>query len=111
MKIIEIKALPNGSHRNQEGINHIPEGYAHIPDEMPIPDTFPFVNIEVADEVRYNEVPHYNEETEETEIERIPYTVKVVTSMTPGVVPEPEPTPEPKPTTEELINIMLGVNG
>ena len=101
MRIIEIEALPNGAHRNEEGgFNTIPEGYAQIPDEMPIPDTFPFVNIEVAEETRYNEVKHYpievDEETEDEEpiIELIPYTVMVVTSMTDGVVPEAKPMPE-----------------
>lgn len=98
MKIIEIQALSNGGHRNQTSdFSSIPDGWAIIPDDMPIPDTFPFVNIEVAEETRYNEVKHYNEETEEYETERIPYTVTVVTSMTEGVVPEPEPTPEPEP--------------
>ena len=112
MKIIEIKALDNGAHRNQTWNSYdynIPEGWAEIPDDMPIPDTFPFVNIEVADETRYKEIPHYNEETDETEIERIPYTVMVVTSMTEGVVPEPVPEPIPEPTTDEILDTLLGV--
>lgn len=106
MKIIEMKALDNGAHRNQTWNSHdydIPKGYAQIPDDMSIPDTFPFVNIEVGEETRYNEIPHYNEETEETEVERVPYTVMVVTSMTAGVMPEPAPEPVPdngdKPVT------------
>ena len=90
MRVIEIKALDNGARRNQTGnLATIPEGWAQIPDDMPIPDTFPFVNIEVAEETRYKEISRYNEETEETEIERIPYTVMVVTSITEGVMPEP----------------------
>lgn len=110
MNIIEIKPLFNGAHNNQTStIDYIPEGYAQIPDDMPIPDTFPFVNIEVADEVRYIEKPVYNEETEETETERIPYTVKVVTSMTEGIVPPVEPVPEAKPTTDEILDVLLGV--
>jgi hypothetical protein len=110
MRIIEIISQANGSHNNQTStIDYIPEGYAQIPDDMPIPDTFPFVNIEVADEVRYTEKQVYNEETEETEIEKIPYTVKVVTSMTEGVVPPPEPIPEAEATTDEIINALLGV--
>lgn len=57
MRIIEIKALDNGAHRNQTGnLKTIPEGYALIPEDMVIPSTFPFVNIEVAEETRYNEV-------------------------------------------------------
>ena len=116
-KIIEIQALYNGAHRNQTWDSRdydIPFGWAEIPDDMSVPDTFPFVNIEVAQETRYNEIPHYNEETEETEIERVPYTVMVVTSMTAGVVPEPAPIPEPtreELTVDDMANAILeGVN-
>ncbi len=56
MKIIEINALENGAHRNQTGnFKTIPEGYAIIPEDMVVPSTFPFVNIEVAEETRYTE--------------------------------------------------------
>ena len=75
MQIIEITALPNGAHRNQTGdFRTIPEGWAVVPEEMEIPETFPFVNIETED--------------------------GVVTSMTAGTVPEPEPEPEPEPGPE-----------
>ena len=91
MQIIEISALPNGAHRNQTGdFRTIPEGWAVVPEEMEIPETFPFVNIETED--------------------------GVVTSMTAGTVPEPEPEPEPEPgpeyvTYEELAAaIREGVN-
>jgi hypothetical protein len=112
MKIIEIKTLENGAHRNQSGnFTAIPEGYAIIPDDMPIPDTFPFVNIEVAEETRYNEVKHYNEEIEDYEVEKIPYTVTVVTSMTAGIVPEPVPEPEvtesEELTAQEMASAIL----
>lgn len=73
MQIIEIAALENGAHRNQTGtFRTIPEGWAVVPEGMEIPDTFPFVNIEVEN--------------------------GVVTSMAAGVVPEPEPEPTPEPT-------------
>lgn len=73
MKIIEITALDNGAHRNQEGtFRTIPSGWAVIPPGMEIPDTFPFVDIEVDGQT--------------------------VTSMTAGTVPEPEPKPTPEPT-------------
>lgn len=75
MQIIEISALPNGAHRNQTGdFRTIPKGWAVVPEEMEIPETFPFVNIEAED--------------------------GVVTSMTAGEVPEPEPEPEPEPGPE-----------
>lgn len=78
MRIIEIMPLSNGGHRNQETTsNRVPDGWAVIPDDMAIPETFPFVDLVVKDG-------------------------KVV-SMTAGVVPEPEPQPEPEPTeTEQL---------
>ena len=51
MKIIETRALENGAHRNQEFygsfVPQVPNGWAVIPEDMPIPDTFPFVDIEV----------------------------------------------------------------
>ena len=141
MRIIEIKALDNGAHRNQTGnFKTVPEGYAIIPDDMAIPSTFPFVNIEVAEETRYNEVkalkdvpktrdviqydengaPVLDEEgnpikvtekytVKEVVTEQIPYTVMVVTSMTEGVMPEPDPVPVPEPTTDEILDTLLGV--
>lgn len=66
MRIIEIAPLNNGAHRNQTcNISTAPSGWAVIPNDMTIPDTFPFVDITVRD--------------------------GVVTSMTAGVVPEVEP--------------------
>lgn len=78
MKIIEIQALDNGAHRNQVTTSTtIPDGWAEIPADVAIPETFPFVDIKVEGN-------------------------KVV-SMTAGVVPDPEPQPEPEPTeTEQL---------
>ena len=64
MKIIEIQPLENGAHRNQMGGNVCPEGWAIIPESIEIPDTFPFVSIEVEDEI--------------------------VTNMMSGIMPEPE---------------------
>lgn len=85
MKIIEIKPLSNGAHRNQEGsFRTIPAGWAVIPAGVVIPDTFPFVNIEVDGQT--------------------------VTSMAAGVVPEPEPEPESEPTDTEVLNALLGVS-
>lgn len=97
MRIIKIAPLKNGAHRKFEmsiSSETLPNGYAIIPDDMVIPDTFPFVNIEVTEETRYNKAKRYNEETEEYETEQIPYTVMVVTSMTEGIVPEVQPTPK-----------------
>ena len=92
MKIIEILAQSNGSHRNQTGDNlFLPEGWAVIPDDMETPN-FPF------GEVSAREIDG----------------TMTVTKWTPGVIPEPTPMPEPEvdsePTTEELLNIILGVD-
>ena len=78
MKLIEVVALSNGAHRNQmcNFEMPVPDGWAVIPEDMTIPDTFPYVNITVDG--------------------------TTVTSMMAGVVPEPEPEPEPEPTAEDI---------
>jgi hypothetical protein len=88
MKIIEIKALSNGAHRNQCGdIANVPEGWAVIPEDMETTN-FPFGDIT----------------TKKID------GVMTVTSWTPGILPEPTPEPTNEPTAEELLNILLGVN-
>ena len=49
MTYIKIEENLNGSHENFSTFSNItiPEGYALIPDEVEIPSTFPFVNIEL----------------------------------------------------------------
>lgn len=88
MKMLEIKALLNGAHRNQDYHGVLPEGWALIPADMETPN-FPFGEVEVA------------------EVDGM----MTVTKWTPGEVPEPEPEPipEPEPTADELIDILLGV--
>lgn len=78
MRIIEIHTLPNGAHRNQTGnFPSIPTGWAEIPTDMTVPETFPFVDLVVEG--------------------------STVVTMTAGVVPEPEPEPEPEPTEMEQL--------
>lgn len=81
MRIIEIKALENGAHRNQTSdyIPAIPEGYAVIPDEMELKN-FPFGEVEVE------------------EIDGI-MTVK---KWVPGIAPEPKEIEEPISLLEQL---------
>ena len=68
---IKTTANENGSYDNQTGGGFPGEGWAVVPDDMTIPDSFPFVNITVAD--------------------------GVVSEMTAGVVPTPpEPTASEK---------------
>lgn len=48
MRIIELQALPNGAHRNQcssSGLP-IPDGWAIIPEDVALPESFPFVDVE-----------------------------------------------------------------
>lgn len=78
MRIIEIKPLPNGAHRNQDTTaSAIPPGWAVIPADVAIPETYPFVDLAVEGDT--------------------------VVSMTAGVVPQPEPEPEPEPTEMEQL--------
>lgn len=48
MRIIELQALSNGAHRNQRSSTPlpIPDGWAIIPEDMVLPESFPFVDIE-----------------------------------------------------------------
>ena len=93
MRIVEIKTLENGSHRNQTGtFTTIPEGYAVIPDTLETPN-FPFGEI-VVEEV---------------------CGVMTVTEWTPGTVPEIEEPEKPVSEVEQLradidyLAIMTGV--
>lgn len=87
MVIIEIKALENGAHRNQTVIGGVPlpDGWAVIPEDTPIPETFPFVGVEA--------------------------TNGVITALTPGTVPEPQPEPEPEPTVDKRVTKLETENG
>lgn len=79
MTIIELAPEKNGAHHNQtvSGKIPIPNGWAVIPEDMEIPETFPFVNVEAQD--------------------------GIVTALTPGTVPEPQPEPEPTPTVDARV--------
>ena len=85
MRFIAIETLENGAHDNFATSAEIetPEGYCLIPEEIEIPETFPFVHFK--------------------------YKKNVVIEMTPGVVPPPEPVTD-EPTMEEILNAMLGVD-
>lgn len=77
MTIIQIETLENGAHRNQTTdipLSAIPDGWAVIPDDMEIPDTFPFIDVIVKGQT--------------------------VISISPGIVPD-IPIPE-EPTSPSL---------
>lgn len=80
MRLIEIKAQPNGAHRNQTGeLDIIPEGWAVIPGNMETPN-FPFGDIAVK------------------EIDG----VRTVTKWIPGTIPEIPESEKPITTEERL---------
>lgn len=83
MRIIEIAALDNGAHRNQNGgLSVVPDGWAVIRGNAEL-ENFPFGSFEV-----------------ET-IDGIPYMKEG--SWIPGEMPEPSPEPMPEPTTEPSV--------
>lgn len=85
MKLIEIQALENGAHNNQTIYNAdpatfpVPDGWAVIPDGMETPN-FPFGEITVDG-----------------------INPPVVTSWTPGEIPEPEPDPVDQEPSEPSV--------
>ena len=84
MRAIEIAALSNGAHRNQTGLDVLPDGWAKIPDEMET-QNFPF-GVVTAEEID---------------------GVMTVTGWTPGAMPEPEPAPEPEPEPSPAIETRV----
>lgn len=83
MKIIEITALSNGSHRNHTYHGVLPEDWAVIPDDMDTPN-FPFGEITVEE---VNGTP-------------------TATTWIPGVLPEPAPV-EDEPSPQDDTDAML----
>lgn len=63
---VKIEKNIDGSHTFQSGGSMI-EGWAVVPEEMDLPDTFPFVNIEVA-EVTHSAVTTINSKIVDDEI-------------------------------------------
>lgn len=91
LHIIKIEQNSNGSHDDHIGNDIvITEGWAIVPEGFTLPDTYPFVNIEVKEIVETRE----GENGEQVESNTGVY---VVTSMTAGVKPEIKETEE-KPT-------------
>lgn len=92
LRIIELAPQSNGAHANQtineiawdggEIPDWIPDGWGIIPDEVEIPDTFPFVGVEAEG--------------------------RIITALTPGEVPPPGPEPEQTYSAEDLMSALLG---
>lgn len=123
MHIICLTPLEEGVY-NDHKADHItapPEGWAYIPEDFPLPSTFPRLGSLEAEELTYTrevfvekevtktrEVATVDEDgniitvTEEYEdielvTEEQEYTMMTVTAMTEGTLPEPEPEPETPP--------------
>lgn len=116
MHIICLEELEPGVYNDHasDNITAPPEGWAMIPEDFPLPSTFPRLGSIEAQEISYPyevEVERKNEETGEMEMvtERRERVIMTVTAMTEGTLPEPEPEVEPEPTAEEMLNAMLGV--
>lgn len=100
MLMIKIEPQENGAHSYQTYYGVLPEGWAIVPEDMELPTTFPFVNIEVEEKVKEVEEIEFDENGEIVPVIR-QYPYMEVVSMTEGVVPEPEPIPEPMPEPDE----------
>ena len=88
MRIIKIEAEENGGHFCQEinSLSKLPSGWAIVPEDMELPN-----------------LP-YGDSTVENK-----HGVPTVTSWTQGEIP-PIPDIEREPTSDELIDILLGVD-
>ena len=118
MHVIKLTPLAPGVY-NDHKADHItapPDGWAYIPEDFPLPSTFPRLGSIEAEELTYTrdvevqkevtktrEVPRYdkfdgsflgNETEEYTEMETVTepveYTMMTVTAMTEGTLPEPD---------------------
>jgi hypothetical protein len=91
-RIVEMKALPNGAHRNQSYPGFVPGGWAVVPEGMETPN-FPFGEVEAA------MLPFGEPDPETGEVEK----VMTVTKWTPGEMPVPK-APTPTQQREQAYN-------
>lgn len=104
MHIICLRPLERGVYNDHstESIVMPPDGWAYIPDDFPLPSTFPRLGSVEAKLMPYT--------AEGEDGETVTYMMMTVTAMTEGTLPEPQPEPIAEPTAEELLNAMLGVS-
>lgn len=132
MHIIDLTPLEVGVY-NDHKADHItapPDGWAMIPENFPLPSTFPRLGSIEAEEITYTyDVEVEKEETKTRDIEILDengepkivqeeYKEKVmvteqrervimtVTKMEEGTLPD---IPEAEPTTDDILNALLGV--
>ena len=102
MHIICLTPLEAGVYNDHkaDNITAPPEGWAYIPDDFPLPSTFPRLGGIEAEEMTYTREIDI-EKDGKTVTEQREYTMMTVTAMTEGTLPEPVG-PELLPTVEEL---------
>lgn len=130
MHIIDLTPLAPGVY-NDHCADHItapPEGWAYIPEDFPLPSTFPRLGSIEAEELTYTlDVEVEREVTRardtgmvdedgnaimekytelETVMEQREYTMMTVTAMTEGTLPDYAPEPEAQPTLEQRVSTL-----
>lgn len=108
MHIICLTPLAPGVY-NDHKADHItapPDGWAYIPEDFPLPSTFPRLGSIEAEEVTYTREVEVLSEDGEPVTETVEYTIMTVTSMTEGALPEPIPEPEAPPTEPSVWDEM-----
>jgi hypothetical protein len=134
MHIICLTPLAEGVYNDHKAdhITTVPEGWAYIPEDFPLPSAFPRLGSLEAEEKTYaREVEVHKEVTRErdtgmvdedgnaimeeytemeTVIETVEYTMMTVTAMTEGTLPEPVPEPDPAPTLDERVTTLEASN-
>ena len=104
MHIICLTPLEEGVYNDcaAEHITMPPEGWAYIPEDMPLPSTFPRLGSLEAEELTYTRSVEVQTENG-TATETHAYKMMTVTSMTVGRMPELTPDAEPTKTTEQRL--------
>lgn len=107
MHIICLTPLEPGVYNDHKAdhINTPPDGWAYIPEDFPLPSTFPRLSSLEAEEVTYTREVEVQKDGEIV-MEPQKYTMMTVTAMTEGTLPEPVPVSEPVPTTEERLTAV-----
>ena len=99
MHIICLTPLAEGVY-NDHKADHItapPDGWAMIPEDFPLPSTFPRLGSIEAEELTYTREVESIGEDGNPVTKTVEYTMMTVTAMTEGTLPEPEPEPTPQP--------------
>lgn len=105
MKIICLTPLEEGVYNAYErnNISTPPEGWAYIPEDFPLPSTFPRLGSLKAEEMTHTREVEVMGEDGEMHTEEREFTYMTVTAMTEGTLPEPVPEPDPVPTGDGSI--------